>query len=118
MLLRINAWLRESYLPHSHLTEYFFAISVVSQFMHSLRTTHLDVVHHILRYRKSCPKLGLLYTAGLQEAISSFIDADYAGSKSDWCSTSSFCTFYGSHLLAWKSEKQQVVSRSSAEVEY
>ncbi|GMP48117.1 hypothetical protein CsSME_00015587 [Camellia sinensis var. sinensis] len=30
-----------------------FAMSVVSQFMHSPHTAHIDVVHHILRYLKS-----------------------------------------------------------------
>ncbi|PSS16136.1 Reverse transcriptase, RNA-dependent DNA polymerase protein [Actinidia chinensis var. chinensis] len=47
-----------------------------------------------------------------------FTDADYAGSKSDKYSTSGFCTFYGSHLISWKSKKQLIVSWSSAEPEY
>ena len=43
---------------------------------------------------------------------------DYAGSKGDRHSTSGFCTFRGNHLISWKSKKQPVVSRSSAEAEY
>ncbi|GFS34572.1 hypothetical protein Acr_00g0034750 [Actinidia rufa] len=70
-----------------------FAVSIVSQFMHSPRTSHLDAVYHILRCR-------------------------LCGSKSDKRSTSGFCTFHGSHLISWKSKKQAVVSRSSAEAEY
>ncbi|GFZ21891.1 hypothetical protein Acr_29g0010530 [Actinidia rufa] len=95
-----------------------FAVSIVSQFMHSPRTSHLDAVYHILRYLKSCPGRGLFYKSGVQSGLSCFTDADYAGSKSDRRSTSGFCTFYGSHLISWKSKKQAVVSRSSAEVEY
>ncbi|GFZ20884.1 hypothetical protein Acr_29g0000460 [Actinidia rufa] len=95
-----------------------FAVSIVSQFMHSPRTSHLDAVYHILRYLKSCPGRGLLYKSGVQSGLSCFTDADYAGSKSDRRSTSSFCTFHGSHLISWKSKKQAVVSRSSAEAEY
>ena len=39
-----------------------FVVSVVSQFMHAPRTSHLDVVHHILRYLKTCLAIGLFYT--------------------------------------------------------
>ncbi|GFY96557.1 hypothetical protein Acr_11g0008630 [Actinidia rufa] len=95
-----------------------FAVSIVSQFMHSPRTSHLDAVYHILRYLKSCPGRGLFYKSGVQSGLSCFTDADYAGSKSDRRSTSGFCTFHGSHLISWKSKKQAVVSRSSAEAEY
>ncbi|XP_038704902.1 uncharacterized mitochondrial protein AtMg00810-like [Tripterygium wilfordii] len=50
--------------------------------------------------------------------LSGYTDADYAGSISDRRSTSGFCTFRGNHLISWKSKKQAVVSRSSAESEY
>ena len=86
--------------------------------MHSPHTSHLDVVYHILRYLTTCPGLGLFFTAGTQSGISCFTDADYAGSKNDRRSTSGFCTFRGSHLISWKSKKQAVVSRSSAEAEF
>ena len=95
-----------------------FAVSIVSQFMHAPRSAHLDAVHHILRYLKTCPGLGLFYSAGTQSGVSCFTDADYAGSKSDRRSTSGLCTFYGNHLISWKSKKQAVVSRSSTEAEY
>ena len=55
---------------------------------------------------------------GTQYGLSCFTDVDYAGSKSERRSTSSFCTFRGSHLISWKSKKQAVVSRSSVEAEY
>jgi hypothetical protein len=58
-----------------------FAVSVVSQFMHVSRTSHLDAVHHILRYVKTSPGLGLFYSAGHQSGLSCFIDADYTGSQ-------------------------------------
>ncbi|GFY93864.1 hypothetical protein Acr_09g0003100 [Actinidia rufa] len=105
------------YLTHTR-PDISFAVSVVSQFMHAPRTSHLDAVHHILRYLKTCPGLGLFYTSGEQCGVSCFTDADYAGSKIDRRSTSGFCTFRGTHLLSWKSKKQAVVSRSSAEAEY
>ncbi|PSS08124.1 Reverse transcriptase, RNA-dependent DNA polymerase protein [Actinidia chinensis var. chinensis] len=82
-----------------------FVVSVVSQFLHVPRTSHLDVVHYILRYLKTCPGLGLFYTAKAQDGVSYFTNADYAGSNSDRHSTSELYTFYGNHLLSWKSKK-------------
>ncbi|XP_059670800.1 uncharacterized mitochondrial protein AtMg00810-like [Cornus florida] len=95
-----------------------FAVSVVSQFMHVLRSAHIDAVYHILRYLKSCPGVGLFYASGNQSRLSCFTNADYVGCKTDRRSTSGCCTFYGNHLTSWKSKKQVVVSRSSAEAEY
>jgi hypothetical protein len=95
-----------------------FVVSVVSQFMHAPRTAHLDAVYHILRYLKTSPGLGLFYSAGHQSGLSCFTDADYAGSQTDRRSTTGLSTFYGNHLISWKSKKQAVVSRSSAEAEY
>jgi hypothetical protein len=95
-----------------------FAVSVVSQFMHAPRTSHLDAVHHILRYLKTSPGLGLFYSVGPQSGLSCFTDADYAGFQTDRRSTTKLSTFYGNHLISWKSKKQTVVSRSSTEAEY
>uniref|UniRef100_A0A2N9I5S8 Uncharacterized protein n=1 Tax=Fagus sylvatica TaxID=28930 RepID=A0A2N9I5S8_FAGSY len=95
-----------------------FVVSVVSQFMHAPRTAHLDAVYHILRYLKTSPGLGLFYSASHQSGLSCFTDADYAGSQTDRRSITGLSTFYGNHLISWKSKKQAVVSRSSAEVEY
>lgn len=49
--------------------------------------------------------------------------ADWAGSVSDRRSTYTFtiapyCTFVGDNLVTWRSKKQSVVARSSAEAEY
>ena len=67
-----------------------FVVCILSQFMYSPRTTHLDVVCHILQYLKTCPDLGLFYKYGIQSGLSCFIDVDYAGSKSDRRFTSGF----------------------------
>ncbi|KAL5716951.1 hypothetical protein ACHQM5_010050 [Ranunculus cassubicifolius] len=94
-----------------------FAVSRVSQFMHDPCRTHLDAVYHILRYLKSCPGLGLFYGAGPQGPLQCYTDSDYGGSV-DSRSTTGLCASRGSHLISWKSKKQAVVSRSSAEAEY
>ena len=57
------------YLTNTH-PDITFAVSVVSQFMHAPRTFHFDTVHHILRYFKTCPGLGLFYTTRAHSSIS------------------------------------------------
>ena len=50
--------------------------------------------------------------------ICGFTDADWAGNITDRKSTSGYFTFVGGNLVTWKSKKQKVVARSSAEAEY
>ncbi|XP_071932172.1 uncharacterized mitochondrial protein AtMg00810-like isoform X2 [Coffea arabica] len=69
------------------------------------------------RYLKSAGK-GLLYPNHGHTDIEGYSDADWAGSASDRRSTTGYCVFVGDNLVSWKSKKQTVVSRSSAESEY
>ncbi|KAK2985083.1 hypothetical protein RJ640_022961 [Escallonia rubra] len=64
------------------------------------------------------PGLGLLYSNHGHSCIECFSDADWVGSKLDRKSTTGYCVFVGGNLVSWKSKKQSVVSRSSAESEY
>lgn len=58
----------------------------------------------------------LRYFPGIE--IASSPDANWAGDINDRKSTSGFYVFLGDSLLSWKSKKQTVVARSTAEVEY
>ncbi|KAL5548024.1 hypothetical protein UlMin_003255 [Ulmus minor] len=50
--------------------------------------------------------------------IEGYTDADWAGSADNRRSTSGYFTFVGGNLVTWRSKKQPVVARSSAEAEY
>ncbi|CAN6695941.1 unnamed protein product [Malus baccata var. baccata] len=50
--------------------------------------------------------------------ILAYGDADWAGNALDRKSTTGFCTFVRGNLVTWKSKKQTIIARSSAEVEY
>jgi len=44
-----------------------------------------------------------------------YTDVDYAGSIVDRRSTTGYCMFLGGNLVTWRSKKQNVAARSSAE---
>jgi hypothetical protein len=121
------------YLSHTR-PDIAYAVSLVSQYMHDPRDSHLQAVFRILRYLKSAPGKGLLFSRhghlrveGYTDAdrsrqshlrVEGYTDADWAGSLDDRRSTSGYCTFVGGNLVTWRSKKQSVVARSSAEAEY
>jgi len=91
---------------------------MVSQFLNSPCKDHWDAVVHIVKYIKNAPGKGLLCEDKGHARVVGYSDAENAGSLSDRRSTSSYCVFFGGNLISWKSQKQTVVARSSAEVEY
>uniref|UniRef100_A0A2N9H409 Integrase catalytic domain-containing protein n=1 Tax=Fagus sylvatica TaxID=28930 RepID=A0A2N9H409_FAGSY len=95
-----------------------YAVSIVSQFMTNPRVPHMNAVIRILKYLKNAPGRGLFYRSSGHLRIEGYTDADWAGSPSDRKSTTGYCTFIGGNLVTWRSKKQSVVARSSAEAEY
>ena len=105
------------YLSHTR-PDIAFAVSLVSQYMHNPCQGHLDAVYRILKYLKQAPGKGLLFKKSGDRRIEAFTDADWAGSVDDRKSTSGYCTQVWGNLVTWRSKKQNVVARSSAEAEY
>ena len=95
-----------------------FVVGVLSRFMRQLRETHWLAAIRVLAYTKSYPVKGLVYRKHRHVHISGYSDSGYAGDQEDVKSTTGYCTFIGGNLVTWKSKKQDVVSRSSAEAEY
>ena len=104
------------YLSHTR-PDIAFSVSVVSQFMNSPSEEHLEAVYRILRYLGN-PGKGLLFKKTSERNVFIFTDADWAGSVTDRRSTSGYCTYVWGNLVTWRSKKQGVVARSSAEAEF
>ncbi|XP_020245080.1 uncharacterized protein LOC109823205 [Asparagus officinalis] len=105
------------YLSHTR-PDISFAVSMVSRYMHDPRKGHIDAVYHILRYMKSTPGKGLIFRKSGHMSIEGYCNFDWASCADDRRSTSGYCIFIGGNLVSWKSNKQSVVARSTAEAEY
>ncbi|CAL8167694.1 unnamed protein product [Prunus armeniaca] len=90
-------------IPGTHKTKYCICCECVDQ---------------ILRYLKSSPGKGLMFSKNGDLEVVGYTDADWAGFITDRRSASSYFTFVGGNLVTWRSKKQNLVSRSSAEAEY
>lgn len=97
--------------------EISFAVNVACQHMHSPNYSHFVAVKRILRYIKGCIHEGLHFVPSSLQ-LTAFTDANWAGDYLDRRSTSGYCLYLGSNLVAWSAKKQHIVARSSTEAEY
>jgi hypothetical protein len=75
------------YLSHTR-PDIAYAVSIVSRYMHDPRTSHMDIVKRILRYLKSCPGKGILFSKNGHLKIEGYTDADWVGCLDNRKSTS------------------------------
>ncbi|KAH9750239.1 protein kinase domain-containing protein [Citrus sinensis] len=95
-----------------------FAVHVLSRFMHEPRTTHMDAAIRVLRYLKGSPSKGILLSSTSDLHIRGYCDVDWGSCPTTRRSITGYCTFLGDSPISWKTKKQNVVSRSTAEAEY
>ncbi|EOY01263.1 Cysteine-rich RLK 8, putative [Theobroma cacao] len=91
---------------------------VLSQFMDKPGKEHLTAAHRVLKYLKGSSGQRILMKSKSTLKISGYADSDWAGCPDTRKSVTGFCIFIGDSLVSWKSKKQSVVARSSAEAEY
>ncbi|RVW88812.1 Retrovirus-related Pol polyprotein from transposon RE1 [Vitis vinifera] len=80
--------------------------------------THLDIAFSDPKVSKGTLGRGLMFKSRGHLQIEAYTDADWARSIVDRRSTSGYFSFVGDNLVTWRSKKQNVVARSSAEVEF
>lgn len=95
-----------------------FPIHVLSKFMHNPTTAHLQAAKRILRYLSGTLNQGILLASSSTATLTAYCDSDWAGCPNTRRSTSGFCVLLGHSPISWKSKRQTVVARSTAEAEY
>jgi hypothetical protein len=82
--------------------------------------TRLDISYHVHRLRVLCNLRGtltrrLFFPRSISLQLQAYSDATWASDPSDRRSLFAYCIFLCGSLIAWKTKKQTVVSRLSAE---
>lgn len=77
--------------------------------MHNPGEQHMNATMHILRYLKSAPGKGILFTKHTDyQIIDAYTGANWAESINSKRSTSGYFTFVGGNLVTWRSEKNKM----------
>ncbi|XP_058068548.1 secreted RxLR effector protein 161-like [Magnolia sinica] len=105
------------YLSHMR-PDIAYAVSVISQFIHAPSEEHMKAVYRILRYLKSAPGKGLLFSKNSVSNIEGYTNSDWAGDQTNRRYTPGYFNFVEGNLVTWRSKKQKVIARSSAEAEF
>lgn len=94
------------------------AVGAAAQFCSDPRTEHWAAAKRILRYLQGTTVYGILFShAEGSSKLIGYVDADWAGDKTDRRSTSGYMFFFGGPI-SWASRKQTTVALSTAEAEY
>lgn len=105
------------YISHTH-PDITYAVGIISRFMQDPKEIHLQIAYRVFQYLKGTPGNGVLFKRREKLLLEAYTDADYAGSIINRRSISGYCTFLGENPVTWRSKKQSVVARSSAEAEF
>ena len=74
--------------------------------------------YRILKYLKNTSGKGVFFKKNEQSGVKVYMDANWDGSVIDRKSISEYCTFIWGNLVTWRSKKQSVVARNSAEAKF
>ncbi|KAK1439791.1 hypothetical protein QVD17_05611 [Tagetes erecta] len=95
-----------------------YSVNVLSQFVADPRSSHLEAANRVLRYLKGTPGQGILLSRAGDLVLSAYCDSDWLGCPYTRRSRTGYFLLLGGNPISWKTKKQSVVSRSSAEAEY
>nr|GEY81497.1 hypothetical protein [Tanacetum cinerariifolium] len=95
-----------------------YAVHVLSQFISDPRQSHLEAAKRVLRYLKGTPGQGILLPHEGPTTLTAYCNSDWLGCPFTRRSKTKYLFLFSGSPISWKTKKQSVVSRSSAEAEY
>jgi hypothetical protein len=95
-----------------------YAVSALSQFLEKPGLSHYNAAEQVFRYIAGTRDIGLTYKKQKEQSVKVYVDADWGNCLITRQSVTGYVVMTGKHVLAWKSNKQDTISLSSAEAEY
>jgi hypothetical protein len=94
-----------------------YAVNVLARYNGNPSRNHYNEALRVLRYVNSTKTKKLTLTTR-NETLVGFTDADWAGDRVDFKSTSGYVFYFEGLAVSWTSMKQNLVAQSSTESEY
>ena len=91
---------------------------MLSQFMHQPTIDHWNAINRLLRHLCGTINHGIILHSHSNLSLHVFSDADWAGDKDDFTSTSAYLVYLGRNPISWSSKKYRTIAHSSTEAEY
>lgn len=95
-----------------------YAVGIVSRYLDKHSDVHWNAVKRILRYLSNTKDLGIMYSNCETFNLIGYSDSDYAADVDTRRSTSGYIFKLSNGPITWTSNRQTVVSLSTAEAEY
>ena len=95
-----------------------YTVQVLSQYMQSPSEAHMNAAMRVLRYLKQSPGQGILLSSKSAPTLTAYCDSDWGRCADSRKSVTGYCVLLGDSPVSWRSKKQSVVARSTAEAEY
>ncbi|KAK4386639.1 Retrovirus-related Pol polyprotein from transposon RE2 [Sesamum angolense] len=90
-----------------------FAVQQLSQYLQRPTEQHWHAALHVVRYLKGTPTTGLFFPSSNTFQLTTYVDADWGACVDSRRSVTGYCVFLGTSLISWKTNKQNIVSRSA-----
>ena len=95
-----------------------YSIHILSQFMNKPREDHWLAAFKVVQYLKGMIGQGILLRAGSPRHLTGWCDSDWGGCPLTRRSLTGWIVQFGDSPISWRTQKQDTVSRSSADAEY
>ena len=95
-----------------------YVVHILSQFMSAPKKEHMNAARKVVHYIKGTAGQGLLLSENSSLHLVGYYDLEWGACPITRKSLIGYFIKLGNSLISWKTKKQNIVSRSSAEVEY